>query len=262
MPFSCAEQMLGELPFEQKLTFVQDAGFDGIDLRMVTASDPSVRERLADTDLDVGAIYSQVRDPGMLSAAAADRAAAIDRIVECVEAAEAVGASNLIVVPVFGAPRLRAFDPVVGQHDVETAVLLAGLAEIAERIADSTVTLTLEPLNQTETHFLTEPRRAAELVEAIGSPRIATMVDTYHCDREGQDIPDRIAALGDRLALVHLSDSDRGLPGEGRVDFAAVLGALRGHRYAGWMGYECHRVDDVEPIRRSLDQLRSYWEAA
>lgn len=85
------------------------------------------------------------------------------------------------------------------------------------------------------------------------------MVDTYHCQRNGQDIPAAIAATGDRLALVHLSDSDRRLPGEGTIDFGAVLAALRRHGYAGWLGFECRPVEEVAALGRSVRFLRGLW---
>ncbi|SDS35804.1 sugar phosphate isomerase/epimerase family protein [Actinopolymorpha singaporensis] len=256
MRLSCAEQMLGQRPIGDKLDVVREAGLDGIDLRMATVSEPSVRDRLAGSGVPIGAVYSQLREPGLLSAGAADRAAAVERVVEYAETADAVGASNLILVPVFGAARLRGFEPVLPLHVVETAVLMGNLAEIAERIADLSVRVTIEPLNHDETHFLTDPGVGAAICDAIGSPRIATMVDTYHCEREGQDIPEMITAVGDQLALVHLSDSDRRLPGDGDIDFGAVLAALNEHGYTGWLGLECRPVDDVEDLRRSVRHLR------
>jgi sugar phosphate isomerase/epimerase len=62
-----------------------------------------------------------------------------------------------------------------------------------------------------------------------------------------------------QLRLVHVSDSGRGLPGEGEVDFAAVLAALRGVAYTGWLGFECRKIvtdEDVAALGRSLAWLR------
>ncbi|WP_020578610.1 sugar phosphate isomerase/epimerase family protein [Actinopolymorpha alba] len=262
MLLSCAEQMLGDRSLEDKIGLVREAGFDGIDVRMVTLTEAANRRTLSESGLPVGAVYSQLRDPCLLSRSSAERAVACDRVVEYAEAAAAVGASNLIVVPVFGGPRLPAFDPVVPLVELETAVLLTGLAEIAERVADLPVTVTIEPLNQAETHFLTDPTRGAALCDAIGSPRIATMVDTYHCEREAQDIPSKIAAAGDQLALLHLSDTERRLPGTGRIDFGAVLAALHERGYRGWMGLECRPADGVDELRRSVNHLRALLPAA
>ena len=61
------------------------------------------------------------------------------------------------------------------------------------------------------------------------------------------------------LQLVHVSDSARGLPGEGSVDFAATLAALYRVGYTGWLGYECRKIltaDDEAALATSLHWLR------
>ncbi len=40
------------------------------------------------------------------------------------------------------------------------------------------------------------------------------------------------------LGHVHLNDPNRRGPGEGRLDFAPILAALRMGGYAGWLGVE------------------------
>ena len=260
MLLSCAEQLLGDLPLSERLDLIREAGFDGVDVQWATVRDRAAVREIAGHELPVGAVYGQLRDPGLLSRTAAERAGAIDGAVARAEVAAELGAATLIVVPIFRDAVLHGFDPIIGTEDLETAVLLASLDELAERLADVPVTVVLEPLNGDQTHFLLDPARGAVLCDALGSPRIATMVDTYHCEKNGQDIPAAIAATGKQLALVHLSDTDRGLPGEGRIDFGAVLDALRGHGYEGWMGFECRKVDEVEPLRRSVDHLRALWQ--
>lgn len=257
MPISCAEQMLGVGPLAERLGLAQAAGFDGIDLRWDTAVDAATPGTLAAEGLPVGAVYSQLRDPALLARTARQRADALDRLVERAEGAAKVGAANLIVVPIFGDPLVPAAAPLLETTELETALLLAALIELAERVAALPVTVVIEPLNAAETHFLTDPAVGAALCDAVGSPRIATMVDTYHCQREGQDPAEKVAAVGERLALVHLSDTDRGLPGEGSVDFPAVLRALRDRGYAGWLGFECRPPGYPAALRRSVDGLRA-----
>ena len=262
MLLCCAEQMLGERELGEKLALIRQAGFDGVDLRWGTVAVAAARRELADDGLPVGAIYSQLRDPGLLSRGAAERATALEHLVERAEMAAAVGARCLIVVPIFGAAKLRSFEPVVGLTDLETALLLAMLGEVADRTAGLPVTITLEPLNRDETHYLTDPTEAAALCGALASPRIGTMVDTYHCERNGQDITAQIAAVGEHLALVHLSDTDRHLPGDGAIDFGPVLAALRRRGYRGWLGFECRPATDAEALGRSVRHLRALWDRA
>ena len=256
MLLSCAEQMLGDRPLAERLAIVCETGFDGVDLRWSTIVDPKARRMIERDGIAVGAVYSQLREPSLLSRRASERGAAIEGLVERARVAVDLGAPILIVVPVFGDAQVRGFDPLLGLAELETALLLALLGEVAEGIAGWPLTVAIEPLNRAETHFLTDPVRAAAICDAIASPRIATMVDTYHCDRMGQDIPATIAAVGKRLALVHLSDTDRRLPGEGGVDFGSVLAALRRRDYGGWLGLECRPVESIAALHRSVLHLR------
>lgn len=189
----------------------------------------------------------------------AERAAALDLVVARAEAAAAVGAGCVIVVPIFGAARLRPFPPLAALEEVEMTILLAQLDELGERLAGVPITIALEPLNRAETHLLVEPARAAALCATVGATRIATMVDTYHCSREGQDTVAQIAAVGAHLALVHLSDDNRGLPGTGGIDFAPILAALRGRDYAGWCGFECKPGDDQPSLTSAVARMRELW---
>ncbi|MGN6361818.1 MAG: sugar phosphate isomerase/epimerase family protein [Thermomicrobiales bacterium] len=262
MRLSCGEQLLGERPLAEKIALVREAGFDGIDLRWSTLQAADTRAALAAGGLPVGAIYSQLREPGLLSRHAAERATALDQAVKRAHGAADAGAACLILVPIFKAALLRAFPPVADLDTVETSLLLTALDELAARLADVPITVVLEPLNHGESHFLTDPTRAAALCAAIGSPRIATMVDTYHCDREGQDSAAQSAAVGDHLSLVHLSDSDRQLPGEGSIIFGPLLAALRQRGYGGWLGYECRPVTDQAALARSVRRMRALWANA
>jgi len=260
MRLSCAEQMLGDRPFAEKLTIIRDSGFDGVDGRYDTFADAGNQRALGASGLPVGAVYSQIREPGMLSRTAADRAEALELIVARATLAATIGARCMIAVPIFGPPKLHGVGPMADTRQVETALTLAMLAEVAERLAGVSITVTLEPLNSDETHLLTDPAEAARWCTTIGSPRITTMVDTYHCAKNGQDIPATITAVGNQLALVHLSDDGRQLPGDGRIDFGPILATLKARDYDGWMGFEC-RPTTVTPegLGRSVQYLRGLW---
>lgn len=78
---SCAERMRGDRPLDEKLTAIRQAGFDGVDVRWSTP---------AAAGLPVGAVYSQLRDPGLPSRPAVERAA----VAASVETALLLAARN------------------------------------------------------------------------------------------------------------------------------------------------------------------------
>ncbi|HYH11187.1 MAG TPA: sugar phosphate isomerase/epimerase [Thermomicrobiales bacterium] len=260
MRLSCPEQMLAEYPSEERLRIIRDSGFDGVDCRYASLEDPAFLEPLHDSGLPLASVYSQIRTPSLLDHEASDRASAVDEVVRRARTAARHGATNLILVPVFGETRLSLDLSESEIVDVETALLIVSLKEISDRLGEASVTVVVEPLNRNETHFLTNPAIAAGICGKVNSPRIATMVDTYHCHQEHLDSPEQIDRVGDHLALVHLSDSGRGLPGEGEVDFQAVLVALAAAGYSGWLGFECRQVtttDDERALAASVETMRS-----
>lgn len=263
MRLSCPLQMLGDRSLRDKIELLRRSGFDGLDCQVSTLDIPGAALVLRDADIPVASVYSQVRTPSLLDAHAADRAAAVAEVVRRAWLAAEIGARNLILVPVFGPPRLQGFGSDAEPVELETALLLVALKEIAIELCDVPITVVIEPLNAGETHFLTDPSVAAELCNRLAEDGIATMVDTYHCHQEGLDIPRQIARVGRHLALVHVSDSDRGLPGEGTVDFGAVTSALRRSGYDGWIGWECRRIEtpeDEAALARSVALIRKLAE--
>jgi len=111
------------------------------------------------------------------------------------------------------------------------------LAHLAERAAEG-VRLALEPLNRYETDLLNTVEEALALIERVGHPRLGVLLDTFHANIEEASLEAAIARAGDRLFHVHIADSNRRAPGWGHLDFHAVLGALRGIGYRGWLSAE------------------------
>jgi sugar phosphate isomerase/epimerase len=250
---TCLESMLGDVDIGERFAMAQAAGFEGIDLRGDGVGDVAAEvRRLSDrTGLLVAAVYGRLGGP-LLARTAAERAAMVELIRSRLRDAASVGAGRLIVVPVFGAARLAVADP----EPAELTLLSILLGELVEEAAAERVEIVLEPLNRQETHLLRSPAVGAEIARGVGSPWVGTMLDTYHADREGLDVVAELSAAGDRLRLVHLSDRKRRLPGEGGIDFAAVLRALAALGYDGYLGFECRGTFDVDRLRRSVDWVR------
>lgn len=264
MKLSCFEMLVGERPLAEKFAMVRDAGFDGIDLRgdLVHGHVDEVRAAGADTGIPVAAVYGRL-DP-LLAATAAARTAALELLRGRLRDARAVGAATLVVVPVFGRPLIDV-DLGRGVEDVEWSLLGVLLKEIladgspdgsASGSGGDAVTIVIEPLNARETHLVRSPSQAAAFTRRVGDSRLATMIDTYHADLEGQDAVAEIDAVGDQLALVHLSDRDRTLPGRGGLDFGPSLRRLVQRGYAGWAGFECTGPFGVPALATSVAHVR------
>lgn len=255
MKLSCFEMLVGDRPLAEKFAMIRDAGFDGIDLRgdlLHGNVDEAVQLR-DQTGLDIATVYGRLTTP-LLSATQAERTKALDLLRLRLTDAAAAGVDRMVVVPVTGPPRVEV-DLGDGVESVEWALLGVLLTEVLAEAP--TVTMVLEPLNARETHFIRSPSEAAQFTRHIGNPMVGTMIDTYHVDLEGQDPVAELDTVGDQLRLVHLSDRERTLPGEGGIDFAPVVGKLDEMGYEGYGGFECRGPFTVEQLAKSVDWVRS-----
>jgi D-psicose/D-tagatose/L-ribulose 3-epimerase len=100
------------------------------------------------------------------------------------------------------------------------------------------VTVVLEALNRFECYFVNTMGDLASYLDAVDHPNVSGMYDTFHANIEEKDPVGAIAALGRHLSHVHISENDRGTPGKGHIDFAAVFKALKRVDYDGWMTIE------------------------
>jgi sugar phosphate isomerase/epimerase len=256
MKVSCLEAMFGEAPLAEKFRMAKEAGFDGIDLlgdQLGPITDEA-RELSERTGVEIATVYGRLRVP-LVAASAEERLQSTNIVRERLRCAARVGAARLIIVPIFGEPRIELDWP-GGIEQAELAILAVELRELATEAEACQVSILLEPLNRKETHLLRSPRAAAELVRRIGSPFVATMADTYHMDLEGQDPAIEFSSVRDLLRLVHVSDRDRALPGHGGIDFGSHLSALKAINYAGYLGFECRGVFDVNELRASVTFVR------
>lgn len=257
MKLSVHEMMLGEQPIGEKFAIVKECGFDGIDLRgdLMAGRIDDVKRLIAKTGVTVPNLYGRITTP-LVARTERQRAEAMELVRDRLASAQAIGATNVIVVPIFGQPQI-AVDRGAGVEEVEEAVLLAQLAELEEVAREAEVRIVIEPLNRDETHLFWSPAKTAAFVRLLKSPWVGTMVDTYHMDREGQNPLAEIDAVGDKLDLVHLSDRNRRLPGDGGIDFGPIIHRLQRTGYDSFLGFECTGPFTPEQLTKSVEYVRS-----
>ncbi len=255
MKLSCHEMMLGDRPLAEKFSLARESGFDGLDLRGDLLEDrvAEAARLVRATGLPVPTVYGRLQPP-LVAKTLTERAESLTVLRSRLRDAERVGAQRVIVVPIFGAAQITV-QRGRGVEEIEEALLLTLLDELADEARQRQVTIVLEPLNRHQTHLLTSPRATAQLTRQLGDA-VGTMVDTYHMDVEGQDSAEEIEGAFDQLRLVHLSDRDRTLPGTGALDFAPGLRKLRSLGYTGWYGFECTGPFTVQQLRESVQYVR------
>lgn len=95
------------------------------------------------------------------------------------------------------------------------------------------IDIALEAVKRFETHFLNTAAQALELIELAGESNIKVHLDTFHMNIEEADLPGAIELCGDKLAYMHLVDSNRGTPGMGHIPWLDIFKALKKIGYEG-----------------------------
>jgi len=264
MKLACQEGMVPGNTLEEKLENLGRYGYDAIEFggrglpERVQAISEALSESAVKASTVCGGFGGCLLDP-----AKAERDRAVADIKALLSAAADIGAVGVIVVPVFGPPRLPDLSPYKTAVEIERELLVAVLDPLGAHAASVGTLLLLEPLNRYETHLLRRLGDAAAVCSRLGNPNIKLMADFFHMSIEERDVAAAIRACGQWLAHVHLADSNRLLPGFGHTDFVAGFRALRDVGFSGYMALECG-VPGAPEVELPLcaDRLRQMIEAA
>jgi D-psicose/D-tagatose/L-ribulose 3-epimerase len=187
------------------------------------------------------------------------RTAGLGYLRICVDVAVALGA-KIVGGPLYGAPLVFAgrapapIDPDTRRRTVDRVV--EGLRQAASYAADKGVVLAVEPLNRFETDFANTTEHALAIVDAVASPALGAMLDTFHMNMEDRDIAASIRKAGKRLVHFQANENHRGFLGDGHIDWPSVARALTAIGYRGPITLEPFRRDDV-PLGTGVAQWRA-----
>ena len=217
-------------------------GYDGVELRLL---DGAVINPVADAD-KVGRAVSRCREQGVEVCALdtscrfnhpdpAERARQVEELLRWLALAER---TQVPLLRVFGGEGEPGYS-----DDEANAWVVEALRQAAPEAARRGVTVTLE------THdAFASARRVAAVLDAVGAPHVAALWDSHHPYRVGESAAEVVAALGPRLAHVHVKDARRAGPGseewqlvlmgEGEVPVREQLDILRQYGYQGYVAVE------------------------
>ena len=215
------------------------AGYDGVEIPVFDVSDPEQFSKLGQVIKDNGLACTTVtvcpdESSNPISADAANRQGAIDRLKRVVDCSQALG-SELLCGPYY---------QVLGQFsgsfptDEERARAAEVHREVAEHAQPAGVFLAIEALNRFEAHLLNTLDDAAAHVKRVGHPNFGTMYDTFHANIEEKDPIGTLQRNIESVHHIHISENDRGTPGDGHIPIAATIQTARDLGYDGWFTVE------------------------
>jgi len=254
----CAEMVLLDLPFEQRVRRLTELGY-GVVLWDWRTKDVDALAALRES----GTWYSSMT--GYAEGALADDAGA-ERLLatarDALAVAERLGVERLNVhgtgldgqgLPVVAVDSAGA-TPAMWLRAARTLEALAALGESHRQV------FVLENLNTAVDHPGVPFARAAEalaLVEAVGSPWLRLNLDLYHAQIGEGNLVELVERALPWVGEVQVADvPGRCQPGTGEVHYPAVAAALRRRGYDGVVALEAFaRGDDeaaLEDFRRAF----------
>ena len=223
------------LPLLEKL---KATGYDGVEIPL-HEGDVAHYERVgrAIRDNGLGCTTSTVLPDGAHSAISPDprsRAGALVHLEWAIECSAALRA-EVLCGPFH--QELAVFSGTGPTEDekAHAAEVHRQAADVAARVG---LTLAIEPLNRFECYFLNTMADARAHVRRVDRPNFGALYDTFHANIEEKDPVGCIAETAEVIRHVHVSENDRGTPGEGHVPWLATFRALRAAGYDGWLTIE------------------------
>ena len=252
-----------EMTLRERSQLVKKLGYDGIELGAEWLNQPveSIQEQLAGIGIAVSAIVGSIK---LLDTDPQVRAQAVDLDRQRLEMARALGANDIIEVPVFGPNKFQDISPIMTPREIEERLLVAGLKRLAPDVQRTGVNLMLEPCNKKETHFLNLQSQAAGFIEAVGAPGFKLLSDFYHMQLEETDIAATLRQYGKYTVYVHLADGKaRTEPGSLPFDYRPGFRALKDWNFSGWINMEFRPTGNPEAaLDRALAYIKMQWSEA
>lgn len=219
------------------LDHAKSLGFDLVEIPLmeidlVDAAAIRARAEAAGIGLCTSTACAEATDP--TSGDPAVRAAALDYLKRCVSATAAMGADCFTGVTYSAIGRRIPGRPTEQHWDWAVSVLKPA----ARHARDLGVTLGIEAINRYETFLINTGAQARELVARVDEPNVRVHLDAYHMNIEEENFFDPTLAAAPLLCHFHLSESHRGTPGTGTVDWEAIYRALAQADYQGLVGLE------------------------
>jgi D-psicose/D-tagatose/L-ribulose 3-epimerase len=186
--------------------------------------------------VDLGVCCSVVLDDktDITSPDAGIRRAGLNFLKGCVDATSDMG-SEVLTGVIYSALGFFPEEPPSDEHWSRSATVLKGVATYG---ADRGLTIGLEPVNRYETFLVNTCEQAHRLREMIDSENVGIHLDAYHMNVEEDDFYSPTVGAGEFLCHYHMSESHRGIPGRGVVDWDEIYRGLADIKYDGMVGLE------------------------
>ncbi len=256
--YSSFPSFLPAYPLEEAIQRLASIGYDGVEIGCAAphawppylSNDKrnQLRRLLESCQLQaVSLLATPGGGPGLNPASPLpeEREATIKYYNEVIDLASDLGASKVLYIAgwqVFATSRQQAWDWSKNCLD-----------KIASHAEGKEITIVVEP-TAAATNLIETADDALELMRSVTRNNVKVMLDTLHVLYRHEIPADYVRIMGKDLVHVHVSDKDRILPGECRVDWIGFMRALMEVNFNDFVTMEIgldSRSSDPDQIARS-----------
>lgn len=248
--------------FDKKLSDMADFGYDGIELLCGYPADCDYgyvldtcrKNNLEISDVSSGAVFTVTG----LTLLGKDR----EKMKDCrklfsdmVELAARLG-NHIVTIGAF-----RGWARDVGSREIAEEILADMFASLEPRLSEYGVKVALEPVNRGQTDIFNTCAEVLSFIERAGCPSVGVLYDTYNADAAEEDPFGALRSVieAGKLLHFHIADTDRLVPGEGRIDFASHLRILRDGAYGGFLSGELKSgLDPTATGKAVIDNMKGF----
>jgi D-psicose/D-tagatose/L-ribulose 3-epimerase len=220
-------------------------GYDGVEFYL-GSPDVSAYQRMGSYTKSLGlettAVITVGKDDNPVSESAEVRAKALDKIKWAVDRAHELNA-KVICGPFHSAHTVFVNRPAIDQEYALAGEVLQAAGEYA---AQADIVFALEALNRFECYLCNTTAQLLKLVKAADHPNVRAMFDTHHANIEEKNYGAALDIIAPVLAHVHISENDRGTPGDGQVLWDDAFSSLAKINYKGWLTIEAFSRNDPD----------------
>jgi D-psicose/D-tagatose/L-ribulose 3-epimerase len=115
----------------------------------------------------------------------------------------------------------------------ERLIVQQVFTEVAAYARERNIIVAPEPINRYESYVFTAAEEVLTMIDTVGANNIGLHLDTFHMNIEERNFYEPVVQAGNRLKHLHITESDRGMLGEGNVHWDDLFRALAEINYQG-----------------------------
>ncbi len=257
-------------PLAEAIRRIASCGYDGVEIwggrphayrkDVSPAEIQALRELMREEGIAVsGFIPAQFRYPtNLCTANERIRQDSIAYLKESIETATALGAPLVSLCPghsLYGQSKEDAWER-----------LKDSLRTLSASASQLGVRLVVEPADKYETDLVQTTDDVLRLLDELGLEGMGVVLDTGHAYVVGEELPQVVRRLGEVLYHVHIGDNhgqrdEHLIPGQGTIDFAPFLAALKEVGYEGYLVAELgfdYTLDPDSAVSETLERMREF----